>query len=798
MLDLFAGRAGTGSARVARHLHHRAGDPAIGRHRSPQRALAANPAQGNVSQIRQSDHEATLNPAQRVGNFSARALCTGAEEGTSGLTWRCRRVTTARPMNFIEAAIKILKESRKAMSAEELTDLAVERKLLSKPGKNPLRSMKTALSKELNLGEDGRVSQSADERWKLKRSAPEAQAKASKTSKAAKKAVTSKTASKKTAASTASKATSKTAPKKAAASKKPAEAKKAEGETRAQPRAAATTAKTAASSKKKGKKAAAPAEKAAAPEVKPEVKNEVKPEAKNEAKSEAKNDTAVATKPARSKPSRAAARRAQARQKARAAAETVPATDTSVGDVEAEAASSAQPVQIELLDQTAVAAEAELHEPPSPELDELIAPKQQVRRGAAPETPEDSDLEAIYGDELSGTEPGAAFAEYRDAQTEDEDRPMTPELVSSRRDRMRRSQRNKRSMERQERQERRERDRDARRDSASATHARPGRPEQAQPAAGAAAGAARTDRPAAGRPPRAERAPRPDAAPVAESAPALAARAVEPAPAPMAARSEVDDFYRPGNVLGDAVAEIMRGFRNDQPAPVKQLAQMMRKRELLDDDQGHAWLHLKAALLSDEQGYRDHGLRPRVVYRGRDQFGPGPAAATPALASAEAALVDAVTHLTRVTHQALQARLSELSTQALERLAHVYLLRNGWQNLQWIKRVERSSYAVGDAPGGVGQVLVGVRAGSDAVDRRGVGELRAGVAYKNLDSGLLLAPQDLSEAARKELSRGGRSVAALVGDAFVAALMRCGIGVLAKSVPVSYLDDGLFAELDAP
>ena len=62
-------------------------------------------------------------------------------------------------MTFIEAAIALLKQSRRALSAEELAQLAVDRELLTRPGKNPLRSMKTRLTAELNKGEESRIEQ---------------------------------------------------------------------------------------------------------------------------------------------------------------------------------------------------------------------------------------------------------------------------------------------------------------------------------------------------------------------------------------------------------------------------------------------------------------------------------------------------------------------------------------------------------------------------------------------------------------------------------------------------------------
>lgn len=284
------------------------------------------------------------------------------------------------------------------------------------------------------------------------------------------------------------------------------------------------------------------------------------------------------------------------------------------------------------------------------------------------------------------------------------------------------------------------------------------------------------------------------AADVRASAPARGSDDVVGVPA---GDGPVQDFYRAGTALGDAAEEVLRSANSEHPVQIKQLAQMMRKRQLITQDPIEVWPYIKAALLADEQRHRDLGLRPRIVYRGRDLFSLAPRAATAELAESEAALGQAVYDLAEATHQELKQRLSRLDVAALERVAHVYLLANGWSDVEWIKRVSRSSYGVGKAPGGLGTVLIGVRAGDDPVDRRGVGELRVGVMAKNLTSGLLLAPQELSETARRELGSKGPALSILVGDGFVAELVRSGVGVMRKTVPAVYFDDVFFNELQS-
>ncbi len=372
------------------------------------------------------------------------------------------------------------------------------------------------------------------------------------------------------------------------------------------------------------------------------------------------------------------------------------------------------------------------------DLGDLLAPKERPRRAAPPVTPADDELADIYGDELSGTEPGAAFAEYRDAQTADEDRPMTPEVLASRKDRQKRERRRKR------------RERHGKGAAEERTQSAPR--TRAQPAARAKAAAVST--------------------------------------------SEVP-FYGLGSPLSDAAWQVLNSLDGQQAVSIKKLAEMMSKRRLLASEPDQIWPHLKAAISADERSRAAHGLPPRFVQRGRGQIALAGTADGDGLAQAEQAFADAAENLVRATHQAMKERLSGLDRDALERVTHVYLVRQGWRNLRWIKRVQRSSYALGEPPGGIGTTLVAVRAGNEPVDRRGVGELRVGVQAKNLASGLLIAPQALSDVARQELRRPGPSLSLLVGDTFVSALVQSGIGATTSRLPVAHIDDDFFRDLES-
>jgi hypothetical protein len=393
----------------------------------------------------------------------------------------------------------------------------------------------------------------------------------------------------------------------------------------------------------------------------------------------------------------------------------------------------------------------------------------------APElTDEERELAAVYGDEMSA--PAAAHGEFKDQRTADEDRPMVPEINA-------REERNKRWEERREsrREERRgRRGRRHRGDRGDRPEAGGERPQVGERPAGAEHGA---------RPPRSERQDRPF-----DRGDRPARPPVEPAPAPVVVGE--GGAFRVGTELGEAAAAVFGSLRGGQPMPVKQLGAMMRKRGLFDADPETAWPHLKSALLADERAYRAMGLRPRIVYRGRDLFGPGPVTQS-ASGAAEANLASALGAVQASTHAALKARVAAASAAGFERVVDAYLTAAGYRELAWVKRVEGISYATALPPHDTRPIMISARAGDTPVDRRGIGELRVGVDAKGLLYGLLIAARELSDEAARELERPGRSIQALTGDALVAALIAAGVGVVTAAAPVRYVDDAVLDELFA-
>lgn len=221
---------------------------------------------------------------------------------------------------------------------------------------------------------------------------------------------------------------------------------------------------------------------------------------------------------------------------------------------------------------------------------------------------------------------------------------------------------------------------------------------------------------------------------------------------------------------------------------------MLRKRGMFEADPETYWPTLKAELLHDERSYRAVGLRPRVSYRGRDLFSPGPALIGGS-AAVERTLAAAIGQLHDYAFTTLAARIRSATASGFERLITAYLVATGYTDIGWVKRVDGISYASATAPGIGKQVLISARSGSEPVDRRGVGELRVGVEAKGLLAGVLFSAAPLSPDAERELERGGRSITVVCADSLTRALIDAGVGVAMAPAQLRYLDDGVLDEL---
>ena len=395
--------------------------------------------------------------------------------------------------------------------------------------------------------------------------------------------------------------------------------------------------------------------------------------------------------------------------------------------------------------------------------------------GDEPElTPEEQELKAIYGDDLA--KPATAHGEYVDAKTADEDRPMMPEINA-------REERKAQWQDRRDRRRSRREEREARRQER--------RDQRQQGGGGGGGGEQRADHPR-GEPRTGGDQGRPQHPPRHDQPRHDQQRPLQP---PVQITSTGDDpLARVGTPLGDAAATVFAQLRNGQPLPVRQLAAMMRKRNLVEQDPDQLAPQLKAELLGDERSYRTLGLRPRIVYRGRDLFAPGPVSMSQT-AEAEAGIAAALSRLAGATHRALAHRIAKASPAGFERLIHAYLVAAGYREIAWVKRLGGISYAQATAPGIGRSVLISARSGDQPIDRRGIGELRVGVEAKNLVAGILFSAPELSEDAEKELERAGRSIAVICGDQLVAALIATGVGVVSSAAPLHFVDDQLLDEL---
>ena len=476
-------------------------------------------------------------------------------------------------------------------------------------------------------------------------------------------------------------------------------------------------------------------------------------------------------KPERGKPAKPERGKAARPPRGRKPAEAPAQAELPIGSAEAEIVDEA-----DVLAEAMIAAPAAADSDPAIDLDDdddedaEVGAVEIVEVDDQPPTlsPEEQELSAIYGDDLA--QPAIVHAEYSDRQTADEDRPMVPEINA----------RDERKLQWQERRDRRRRRRDER------DRQRHERRDQPRPA-----NDTRPDRPEFAR-----GEPRPQLQP-AGSRPGIPLPGPASSPAiqlPVANGQEHDALARVGTPLGDAAATVFAQLRNGQPLPVRQLAAMMRKRSLIETDPEQLWPQLKAELLGDERSYRTLGLRPRIVYRGRDLFAPGPVAMSQT-ADAEANVAAALSRLAGATHRALAARIARASGQGFERLIHAFLVAAGYRDIAWIKRVGGIAYASATAPGIGRTVLISARSGDQPIDRRGIGELRVGVEAKDLVAGILFSARELSEDAERELERAGRSISVICGDHLVAALIAAGVGVVSSAAPIHYVDDQLLDEL---
>ena len=226
--------------------------------------------------------------------------------------------------------------------------------------------------------------------------------------------------------------------------------------------------------------------------------------------------------------------------------------------------------------------------------------------------------------------------------------------------------------------------------------------------------------------------------------------------------------------------------------PVRQLTQTMISRDLLEGKADQLWRMVKGTLLVSEQRRSTRGLMPLVRYHGKDLFSAIPEAGRSLVSVASIALQKAAEDYAAAVENETLERLSKLAPAMLERIAYVYLQTTGWSEIQWIKRVENSSYALATEPGAAQETMIAVRCGPKQVDRRGVGELRAGLHAKGIGSGVLISPCEMSDEANVELAKEGAPLRVICGSNFAAELVAREVGVTWRHIQLPQIDQRFY------
>jgi hypothetical protein len=294
---------------------------------------------------------------------------------------------------------------------------------------------------------------------------------------------------------------------------------------------------------------------------------------------------------------------------------------------------------------------------------------------------------------------------------------------------------------------------------------------------------------------------RPQHAPAQHGAPSHAQRPQpQPQPQPQAPgapqaqpQAEAPPTGRRG-VL-DAIFEILRGG-DGRPIHVRHLTDLALKKRLLDGQPNEVVRQVRAALVRELRDREADGLRARVRNLGGGNWALVDRKLDPELAQAERELADKAARQREATRLALRRRLGRLSPASFEALGRALLDKLGVVGIELVRRGEGVAYFGGQHQLGVGmrKTLVALRPGEADIHRRAVGELRAGLAARGYDEGLLLAAGRLNDEGRAELKAGG-GVVVHDGQSLAALLVKHGLGVRRLHLPVEYLDLELLAEL---
>ena len=248
--------------------------------------------------------------------------------------------------------------------------------------------------------------------------------------------------------------------------------------------------------------------------------------------------------------------------------------------------------------------------------------------------------------------------------------------------------------------------------------------------------------------------------------------------------------------LVETLLDLLRGS-DGRPMHVRHLVDTAVKKRALDDKtQPNDLVRLARAALVRELRDRDaDGLRPRVRALGGGHYGTVDKKLDPELAQAERDLGSSAGRLRDATRAAVRRRLGRMAPAAFDALGRTLADKLGITGLELLRRGEGVTYWGGTTTRGVAttRVLLAFRPGEGEINRRAVGELRAGLAAKGYDEGLLLAAGRPNPEALAELKTGG--VILYDGAALASLLVKHGLGVRRVTMPVDYLDLEFFGEL---
>jgi hypothetical protein len=215
----------------------------------------------------------------------------------------------------------------------------------------------------------------------------------------------------------------------------------------------------------------------------------------------------------------------------------------------------------------------------------------------------------------------------------------------------------------------------------------------------------------------------------------------------------------------DAAIEILRGQSPGRGMHVRQLADAGTRRRLVHGEPSEAWRVMRPPDLDLERAEHVFGEARRAL---RER-----------------------------TLAALELRMAELSPAAFEAIARVLLQREGFGPATFVKRVEGTIYleALRGRGARPSRCLIALRSSNGPAGRRSIGELRAGIRARNQDEGVLLLAGRLAEDAISEWKQPGPPLEVADGAALAETCIRHGVGVINTMVSVDFVDADFFAEL---